>query len=145
MDFQKVNFDDELEGMEAEQLRGLVQEFKDAQDDNIAEFKEASEEIDELEGRVGEVADFESELTEELAEVSPLSEDDLAEFSIGRKRSLLADFSEEEEGEEEEDEDEDEDDEQNFENFGQQGETHDDEAAEQKFAEEYLGDIPGLE
>ncbi|AAL55018.1 hypothetical protein HfxHF1_595 [Halophage HF1] len=141
MDFQKVTFDTDLDEMEADDLADLVRQFSEAQEQNIAEFESASETIEGLEGRVSEVQDFDSELTEELSEVSPLGEDELANFSISRKRELLAEFAEADEDEEEEDEDEDE--EAEFSDMGQRGETHNDEA-ERNFAEDYLGDIPGL-
>ncbi|UBF19595.1 hypothetical protein HRTV-10_gp11 [Halorubrum tailed virus 10] len=139
MDFQKVTFDTDLDEMEADDLADLVRQFSEAQEQNIAEFESASETIEGLEGRVSEVQDFDAELTEELSEVSPLGEDELANFSISRKRELLAEFAEADEDEEEEDEDE----EAEFSDMGQRGETHD-EDAERNFAEEYLGDIPGL-
>ena len=139
MDFQKVTFDTDLDEMEADELVSLVRQFSEAQEQNITEFEQASETIEGLEGRVSEVQDFDAELTEELAEVSPLGEDELADFSISRKRELLAEFAEADEDEEEEDEDE----EAEFSDFGTRGETHD-EDAEADFAKEYLGDIPGL-
>ena len=139
MDFQKVTFDTDLDEMEADDLADLVRQFSEAQEQNIAEFESASETIEGLEGRVSEVQDFDAELTEELAEVSPLGEDELADFSISRKRELLAEFAEADEDEEDEEEDE----EAEFSDFGTRGETHD-EDAEADFAKEYLGDIPGL-
>jgi len=143
MDFHKVTFDNELEDMEADELRGLVREFYEAQSDNIAEFTEAKESIEALEGRVGEVSDFDEELTEELAEVSPLDEEELSNFSISRKRSLLADFSESGEGEGEGEEDDVEGG-QSFSDMGNRGETHGEDESGQKFAEDYLSDIAGL-
>lgn len=140
MDFQKVTFDTDLDEMEADDLADLVRQFSEAQEQNIAEFESASETIEGLEGRVSEVQDFDAELTEELSEVSPLGEDELANFSISRKRELLAEFAEADEDEEEDDE---EGEEAEFSDMGQRGETHD-EDAERNFAEEYLGDIPGL-
>lgn len=147
MDFQRVAFDTDLDEIEADELRTLVRKFDEAQEQNIGEFEAATEQIDELEGRVGEVEDFDDELTDELAEVSPLSGDELAEFTIARKRDLLAEFSEEEDTDEEETDDEDDDGddgEADFDDMGQQGPTHDDEEAAQEFADKYLGDIPGL-
>ena len=148
MDFQKVTYDFDIDEAEGDDLRDLVQRFEQAQEQNLAEFEQASEEIDDLEGRVGEIQEFDSELTEELTEVSPLSEDEVENFSISRKRDLLADFSEdEEEGEEEEnEEDENEnEEEQEFSDFGQRGETHDEDKETRNFAEDYLGGIDGLE
>ncbi|UBF22030.1 hypothetical protein HRTV-15_gp11 [Halorubrum virus HRTV-15] len=140
MDFQKVTFDTDLDEMEADELADLVRQFSEAQEQNIAEFEQASETIEGLEGRVSEVQDFDAELTEELAESSPLGEDELANFSISRKRELLAEFAE---ANEEDEEEEDEDEEAEFSDMGQRGETHDEEA-ERDFAKQYLGDIPGL-
>ncbi|UBF21497.1 hypothetical protein HJTV-2_gp11 [Haloarcula virus HJTV-2] len=140
MDFQKVTFDTDLDEMEADELADLVRQFSEAQEQNIAEFEQASETIEGLEGRVSEVQDFDAELTEELAESSPLGEDELANFSISRKRELLAEFAE---ANEEDEEEEDEDEEAEFSDMGQRGETHDEEA-EADFAKQYLGDIPGL-
>lgn len=140
MDFQKVTFDTDLDEMEADELASLVRQFSEAQEQNIAEFEQASETIEGLEGRVSEVQEFDAELTDELAEASPLGEDELAAFSISRKRELLAEFAEADEDEEEDDE---EDEEAEFSDMGQRGETHD-EDAKADFAKEYLGDIPGL-
>jgi hypothetical protein len=139
MDFQKVTFEGDLDEMDEEELVGLVRQFSDAQDDNIAEFETASEEIDDLEGRVSEVAEFDAELTEQLVEASPLDEDEVASFSISRKRSLLADFSEAEEEADEGGEGD-----KDFSEMGQRGPTHNEEEAKAQFAKDFLGDIPGL-
>ncbi|WP_144797660.1 hypothetical protein [Halorubrum depositum] len=144
MDFQKVTFDTDLDEMEADELASLVRQFSEAQEQNIAEFEQASETIEGLEGRVSEVQDFDAELTEELAEVSPLGEDELAAFSISRKRELLAEFAEADEDEEEEDDDDNEDEEAEFSDFGTRGNVGDDDEAKADFAKQYLGDIPGL-
>jgi hypothetical protein len=139
MDFQKITFDDDLEDMEAEELRGLVREYDDAQSENITEFKQAVEEIDTLEGKVAEVAEFDAELTDKLTEVSPLAEDELSGFSVTRKRELLANFAEQE-AEAEAEDDEGGAGEENFEDMGNRGETH----TEEFDAGNYL-DIAGLE
>lgn len=145
MDFQKVTFDTDVDELEAEDARELVTEFQNAQEQNIAEFEDASESIEALEGRVqtaqeaalGEFDDEEA-LTEALVDASPLGEDDVAEFSVFRKADLLADFSADEEEADEGDA------EAEFSNMGQRGETHDEDEANRTFAEDHLGEIDGL-
>jgi hypothetical protein len=140
MDFQKITFDDDLEDMEADELRGLIREYDDAQSENISEFQQAVESIDTLEGKVAEVEEFDAELTEKLDEISPLDEDELSEFSVTRKRELLTKFAEPEGDEPEGDEGGDEGGEENFSDMGNRGETH----GEDFDAGSFL-DIAGLE
>jgi len=140
MNFTKVSFEDDLEDIEdAEELRGVIRKFQSAQDSNIAEFQEAKETLEDFEGRVGEAQDFKQELAESLSEVSPLSEEEALTYDMTRIRELIGEFSSTETEEVEEQEED-----GTFSNMGQRGETHDDEEAEQKFAEEQLGNIKGL-
>lgn len=141
MDFTKVTFDADLDEIEdADELRGIVRDFEDAQDSNISEFKEAKETLDEFEGRVGEAQDFKEELAENLSEVSPLSEDEALTYDMARIRELITEFSEDapvDDGDEGGEEGQ-------FSDMGQRGETHTDEDVDREFAEKHLGGIGGL-
>lgn len=141
MDFTKVSYDADLDEIEdADELRGIVRDFEDAQDSNISEFKDAKETLDDFEGRVGEAQEFKEELAESLSEVSPLSEDEALTYDMARIRDLIGEFSDEgvDEGEDGGDEG------GEFSDMGQRGETHNEEDADKEFAEKHLGDIGGL-
>lgn len=140
MDFSKVTFDKDVDELEADEARELISDFQTAQEQNIAEFEDASEQIDDLEGTFAEFEDADEELTAEVAEATFMSEDEAAMLEFGRKREILADFSvEEEEVEDEVDEDGAE-----FSEMGQRGETHNNEDEKTEFANKHLGDISGL-
>ncbi|MFB6188196.1 MAG: hypothetical protein ABEI86_15210 [Halobacteriaceae archaeon] len=141
MDFQKVTFETDLDQIEdTEKLRGLVREFSDAQEQNIAEFEEISEEFESLETKVGEFKDADAQLTEEVAEKTYLEESEAEALTFSRKQEILEEAEFSEEAEEESDEEEAE-----FDDMGKRGETHDESAAEADLKAEYLDDIQGLE
>ncbi len=144
MDFSKVTFDKDVEELEAEEARELISDFQTAQEQNIAEFEDASEQIEDLEGTFAEFEDADEELTQEVAEATFMSEDEAANLEFSRKREILADFSIEEEEPEESGEVEETEGGAKFSEMGQRGETHDEEEAKRSFAEDRLGDIPGL-
>lgn len=143
MDFTKVSFDADLEEIEdAEELRGIVRDFEDAQDSNISEFENATETLDEFEGRVAESQEFKEDLAEDLSEVSPLSEDEALTYDMARINELIDEFSEEKSVDEGDDGGEGGEG-GKFSNMGTQGKTHIDDD-EKEFAEKHLGDIGGL-
>jgi len=90
MDFHKIEFDGDLDELGEDKLRELVASFKQAQGANIEQFEEVTE-------RVAKFEEYDSELTDELAEASPLSESELEAVSFSRKRELLEEFTTEEE------------------------------------------------
>jgi len=139
MDFSKVTFDEDVSELEAEDARQLISDFKNAQEQNIAEFEKASEQIEDLEGSFAEYEDADEQLTQEVAEATFMSEDEASRLEFSRKREILAEFEEEDGGD-----DEDDDDEGNFSNISTRGETHDDDEAKKQFAEKHLGNIEGL-
>lgn len=141
MDFSKVTIDKDVDELEGDEARELISDFKNAQEQNIAEFEAASEQIDDLEGTFDEFEDADEELTAEVAEATFMSEDEASGLAFSRKREILAEFSAEETETVEDDVD---DDGAEFEDMGQRGETHNDEEAETAIAEKYLGDIGGL-
>jgi len=142
MDFSKVTFDKDVDELEGDEARELISDFKNAQEQNIAEFEAASEQIDDLEGTFDEFEDADEELTAEVAEATFMSEDEASGLSFSRKREILAEFSEEEtEGVEDDVDDEGG---AEFEDMGQRGETHNEDEEKTAFAEEHLGDIGGL-
>lgn len=141
MDFSKVTFEKDVDELEAEEARELIGDFQAAQEQNIAEFAEASEQIEELEGTPSEFEEADEELTAEVAEATFMSEEEAADLDFSRKREILADFSAEEEVDEGEEEVEGG---AEFSDMGQRGETHDEDQEKQAFAEKHLGDIEGL-
>lgn len=141
MDFSKVTFDDDVDELEAEEARELISQFKTAQEQNIAEFQNASDKIDDLEGSFSEFEDADEQLTADVAEATFMSEDEAAELTFARKRQVLADFSEK--SEEAGDEGGEDGGDADFSDMGQHGETHTDDD-DHSFAEEHLGGIEGL-
>jgi hypothetical protein len=145
MDFQKVTIDTDVDELEGDEARELVSDFQNAQEQNIDEFKTASEKLEGLdESAITEFEDAQEELTQDVADVTFMSEDEAAQLSFSRKREILADFSEEEEAEAGDDVEND-GEEAEFSNMGQRGETHNEDEAKESVAKEYLGDIQGLE
>jgi len=118
MNFKKVDFDDDLDDMEADELRDLVGQFTDAQEANIETYEEVSDAVEQFN-------DYDEKLTGEVVEHSSLSEDAASALPFSEKKSLLDDLDGDETDEEEFD-----DDgggsggEQEFEDRGQKGQTH---------------------
>lgn len=156
MDFQTINYDGDLEEADAEELRSIVSRFETAQDENVAEFKAAKEQTQDLLGEdadfealFGEVTDFteaKDELVDEIGEMdafaeSPMDEEELRAASFSKVRSWHAHFSalDAEEAPEAEEAEE-----QEFEDMGQRAETHNEEDEDIEFAEKYIGDLPGV-
>lgn len=141
MDFQKVTYDGDLDDMDAESLRTVVEEYEEAQTSNIAAFESATDTIDGLEGEVAEKAEFKARRVEKLTEVSPLGADDVENFSLSRIDSLIEEFTASEpDGGEDADEDED----PEFDDMGRRGPTHTDEdEATARFTEQVEA-IPGV-
>lgn len=137
MDFQKVSYDGDLDDMEADDLRTVVKQYEEAQDSNIAEFETAKETIDGLEGEVAEKEEFKQRRVDKLTEVSPLGEEDVGEFSLTRIDSLIEDFTEESADDENPEED------PEFDDMGQRGPTHDEDAGMAEYAAE-VDSIPGV-
>lgn len=140
MDFHKVTYDGDLDDMDADDLRTVVEEYEEAQNDNIAAFESATDTIDGLEGEVAEKAEFKARRVEKLTEVSPLGEDDVESFSLSRIDSLIEEFTEDS-TDEEPDPDDPEDPE--FDDMGRRGPTHNDEDENARFAEQ-VDSIPGV-
>lgn len=143
MDFSKVTFDKDVDELEGDEARELISDFQSAQEQNIAEFEDASEKIEDLEGSFEEFEDADEDLTAEVAEATFMSEDEASKLTFARKREILADFSAEEEEVEDSVEDEGGEGGAKFSDMGTQGETHD-EDAEVEAAKEFLGDINGI-
>lgn len=143
MDFTRVNLDTSPEDMNEEELRGSLREFMDAQESNIAAFKELAEEVDgDLSETVADFSEFRDELIEETAEAGPLSEDELQSLRFSRVRELHAEFVNVEE-EAPEDEAEAEEAGPEFEDMGSRGETHGEDKTPE-FARDLIAGIPGV-
>lgn len=146
MEFTTVNPDDDVDEMGESELREVVSEFEDAQERNLSEFKSAQEalnEFEEFDVSIEEAQEFKADTVEEVAEHSPLAEDELSDFGLSRLRELRAEFSEETE---EVEEDEVEDDEGEFSDMGTKGET-DPEGDGENFSElqKMVSNVSGLE
>lgn len=143
MEFTTVNPDD-VDEMGEDELREAVSEFEDAQESNIEEFKQAQETLNEyaeFDVSIKEAQEFKEDVLADVAEHSPLSEDELSEFGLSRLRELKTEFAEEVEDEPEGDEEESE-----FSDMGSRGET-DPEGEGEDFdrLRDDLSSIPGLE
>jgi hypothetical protein len=143
MDFQRITFDADVDELEADEARELVSKFDSAQTENITAFEEASEKIEDLDGDLSEFEDADEDLTEDVVEATFLDEEEASALSFARKREVLAEFEEQEAVDDEGDEG-DEGGEGNFNDMGTRGETHNEEEAQEAFAEKHLGDISGL-
>lgn len=129
--------------MNEEELRGSLREFMDAQESNIAAFKELAEEVDgDLSETVADFSEFRDELIEETAEAGPLSEDELRALRFSRVRELNAEFVTAEE-ETPEDGAEGEEPDAEFKDMGSRGETHGEDKTPE-FAREQVASIPGV-
>lgn len=143
MDFHTIEFEEDLDELEADELRDLVTDFAEAQAANLEQFEETSE-------RVAGLEEYDAEISEKLVDESPLSETEVGAIDFARKRELLEEFAAEEETEEPEEEfDEgDEGDEGRPEQFGQQGPTHDGEGEDggtPEFVEKAFEDTAGVQ
>lgn len=129
MNFNKVEFDTELEQLDADELRELVGKFTEAQAENLETFEDAAD-------RVREFEEYNEELTEELVEVSPLTEAEVEATSFSRKRELLDEFDGEQSGEADE----------KPRGFGQRGKTHgNEEDSTPELVEQAFNDISGVQ
>lgn len=139
MDFQRITFETDVDELEAEEARELVDQFDSAQTENIAAFEEASDKIEDLDGDLSEFEEADEDLTEEVVEATFLDEDEASALSFARKREVLSEQQEEVEGDGGEEGEEGE-----FSDMGTKGETHTEDEEGSAVAEEYLGDIEGL-
>lgn len=138
MDFNRITYDGTLTEMDKDELRTIINEFEEAQTNNMAEAKTAKQKIDDLESEVEEKREFKYRLAESLAEVSPLSEEEAMTYNLARVEELIEEFSEAEEDEDGRDE------RPRFADMGRRGETHNEDEQKEEFAKEQLGDIPGV-
>ena len=139
MDFKKVEFDDDLDDMEAGELRELVREFAQAQEENIADFEEVTDEITEFE-------EFDATLTEDLVEQTSLSEEAASALPFSEKQDLLADLDATEASDEAGGEGGSEE-EANFEDRGTKGETNfdDEPSGPPEHVERALNGVSGVQ
>ena len=135
MDFKKVEFDDDLDDMEAGELRELVREFAQAQEENIADFEEVTDEITEFE-------EFDATLTEDLVEQTSLSEEAASALPFSEKQNLLADLNATEASDEGGSEEE-----ADFEDRGTKGETNfdDEPSGPPEHVERALSGVSGVQ
>jgi hypothetical protein len=138
LSFNQVNYDGELSDFSEEELRELVGEFETAQESNVAEFRKAAEAADSVDDDV--IEDFEEAreaLIDDITEADtfedvPLTEEQLEESDFSELQEWK-DFVADDGGEEDAD----------FDDFGQRAETEG-EDDEGDFAEDVLGDMPGV-
>lgn len=137
MNFKKVEFDTDLEDLEADELRDLVTQFSNAQEANEETFGEVAETVEEF-------TEYNDDLAGEIVENSSLSEPAAEALSFSDKKNLLQDLREDEEESEEFEEETDEETETEFEDRGQKGETHGDEGTPE-FVETAVESISGIQ
>lgn len=161
MDFNKVNYDGDLEDRDQDDLIDLVEDFEKAQEANVAEFETAQEQLQDalddddasFEDVFGEVKDFASAKADLIGEVtefdsfaeSPLTEADLEDATFSKVREHYAYFADldaeadarggggDEGGEDGE-----------FSDMGQRAPTNDDVDDDEEFARRHLGGMPGF-
>lgn len=147
LNFNRVTYDDELSEFDKDELVELAREFEEAQESNVAEFERAAEALDGVdEQSISEFEEARESLVDEIVEADdfsevPLSEEQLGDCSFDQLREwkeFVADSTEDSDNDEDGDGSE-----ADFEDMGNQGPTHE-EADDAEFADEHLGDVPGL-
>jgi hypothetical protein len=146
LNFNQVSYDGEIGDFSEDELRELISNFEDAQESNVAEFKQAVEALNDVDE--SKIEDFEKareDLIEDVTEAEafedvPLTEDALedSDFSELQEWRDFVEAQAEPEGEAG-----DEDDEGDFNDFGQKAPVDDGEDDED-FVEDVLNDVPGL-
>lgn len=139
LNFNRINFDN-LDDADEDELREIVEDYEEAQESNAAEFEAAKERIDEIDDV--DVEEFQSareELVEEITdydefEDSPVTTDQLEEASFGQLREWDEYFAPSSDESEEGD----------FEDFGNEAPVDPDGDDDAEFAEQHLGNIPGV-
>lgn len=109
MDFKEIKFEDDLDELDAGDLRTLVTEYQKAQHANKEEFEEVTETVSEFE-------DYSTEVTEEVAELSDLPAEEVEAMSFSARRDLLETLQDTEDDTQEGE----------FADRGSRGETHPD-------------------
>jgi len=137
MDFHTVTIEDDLDDLSVGEATELLEAFQEAQAANKESFEDAAETVEEF-------SEFDAEVTEDLVDASPLSEDEVEPLSFSRKRDLLAEFEAGGESGDGGDEGGEEDGEGGPAEFGKQGPTHDGED-EPTFVEDAFDNINGVE
>lgn len=93
---ERLDFEESPDDMEIDELRDTLTEFKEQHDANAAVFDEVVASLPdegEFDDLKAETAEFKQTLVAEVSEVSPLGEDDLANFTLTRLYELRAEFS----------------------------------------------------
>jgi hypothetical protein len=126
MDFHKVEFEDDIDELGTDDLREIVEQFSQAQEQNIAEFEEAVDTVEEFEG-------FSQEVTDELVELSDLPEAEVESLSFSARRDLLDTLHESETTDEAEES------EAEFEDTGTRGETHGEDGIDEAVTSAFSG------
>jgi len=143
MEFSKIERNYDLEELGEDELRNLVREYREAEDENMAEFDSAVDRIDELEEKAEEADEFHEKLADKLTAVSPLTESDVSEYSLARKHELIQKFSES--GADEADEGQKEQSEEDFNDTGKRGETETESDEPPEFVKEALDGVSGVQ
>lgn len=92
LSFTKVTFDGDLAEFSEDELRGLISEFENAQESNVAEFNQAASKLDEVESLdLDEFQDAKDDLIGEITEADsfeavPLTADELEAADFGKVR-----------------------------------------------------------
>ena len=134
MEFHTITIEDDLDDLSADEATELLEKFQEAQEANKAQFEDASETVEEF-------SELDAEVTEDLVDNSPLSEQEVEPFSFSRKRDLLANFMADGDNENGNNNGGDE---SGPAEFGKQGETHDGDD-KPEFVEESFSNINGVE
>lgn len=139
MEFKTVEPTDDLDEMDADELKEFAKEVSEVNDENEMKFEELQEQAEaepEVETVVpDEYQEFKEDLVEEVADASPFEADELGDFSIGRLDELRNEFGDDEQDDAE------------FDDMGEQGETHPD-SGESEFSSDevkLVANVAGIE
>lgn len=135
LDFHEIEYDN-LSEMSTEELRDLVGEFREAQEENIDQFEQVVDRMEEFQSA-------DADLAQRVAEETSLPESEAQRLSFSGKRELLDTETETEDetqtragsGEQSEE----------FNDMGQSGETHSDEDSTAEPVEQAFDRIGGVE
>lgn len=144
LNFNKVDYDGDLEDAERDDLESLVAQYEEAQEANAAEFEAAKDTLDDVDDvDIEEFHDARSNLVDEITDYdafadSPIDEDDLADASFGKLREYDAYFADQEAT------DDDNGDDTDFDDMGNESPVDNEGGSDAEFLEGTVGSIPGV-
>jgi hypothetical protein len=146
MEFSTVEPTGDVEEMGEDELREVVTEYREAQEQNESVFEDLSEDSEESsysEEDIEELQEFKESRAESIADNSPLRKEEVVDYGVSRLDELYQEFVAGTDETDEVEETQDENDEAEFTDMGSEGETHDPDG-EAEFSEEAENAVDGI-